>query len=175
MLLICAAPPPRPALLKYGGVRELYLAFQEIFLCGGDSFADVTSTCGHTLRIFDHNFFHLVKLDDRNKPKPLLMEQEKPIILSIADGFGPYTHDPQRAIYLRSAAATMIEPDEVWNDDSLLTAHWSYIKEFDTTPYTHTILFVAHRRETHHIVPATSYAGRPREARRRRRGIRIYP
>ena len=168
-------PCARPALLEYRSVRDLYLAFQDIFLGGAENHADVQSTCGHTIRVFDHNFFHLVKLDDPNKPKPLLMEQEKSVMLSTAEGFGPYTHEPQRAIYLRSAAITMAEPDEVWDDDSLNTADWSYIKEFDTSPYTHTILFVAHRREESHIVPVTSYAGRPREARRRRRGIRIYP
>jgi hypothetical protein len=164
----------RPDLLEYRSVRDLYLAFQDIFLRGAEVYADVQSCCGHTIRVFDHNFFHLVKLDDLNKPKPLLMAQEKPIILSITDGFGPYRHDRQRAIYLRSAAVTMSDPDEVWEDDSLNTADWTYIKEFDTTPYTHTILFIAERQKEGCVVPATSYPGRQREVRRRRKGIRIY-
>lgn len=103
------------------------------------------------------------------------MAEEKPVILGIADGFGPYVHDAQRAIYLRSAVATLSEPDEVWEDDSLTTADWVYIKEFSTTPYTHTIMFVAERHEEGHIVPATSYAATPRRARKRRNGTRIYP
>ena len=103
------------------------------------------------------------------------MKQEEPIIMNLDDGFGPYTHDPQRAIYLSSAALTMFEPDEVFVDTTLLTAHWVYIKEFRSTPYTHTILYVAHRRQEGHIVPTTSFAATPGDARRKRKGTLIYP
>jgi len=170
-----AMAPHRPAALRYGGVRELYLAFRELFRFGAGAHSEVRSSCGHTLRVFDHNFFHMTKLDDPRKPKPLLMEVEEPIIMGIENGFGPYTYDEDRAVYLPSVAITMIEPDEVWLNPELKTADWAYLKEFDATPYSHTILYVARRRNPNHIVPVTSFKGTAGDARRKGRGVRIYP
>lgn len=122
---------PRPDLLTYGCLRDLYLGFEELFLGNAGSTTNVLeSRCGHVIYVFDHHFFHMVKLDHPTKPKPLLMGEEKQIILATVDGFGPYTHDKQRAIYLPAAALTLTEPDEVWEDSTLKTADWVYIKEF---------------------------------------------
>ena len=57
------------------------------------------------------------------------MANEKTIILATNDGFGAYSHDRQRAIYLESAMACLANPDEVWEDPTLNTAKWIYIKE----------------------------------------------
>ena len=117
----------------------------------------------------------MVKLDHPTKPKPLLMGEEKQIILATVDGFGPYTHDKQRAIYLPAAALTLTEPDEVWEDSTLKTADWVYIKEFDQKPYTHTVFLIGYREEGH-IVPVTSVPVRAAPARNKwRRGRKIYP
>lgn len=163
--------PHRPALLKFAGVRELYLHFERIFLktavCG-----EIQSTCGHTLMVFDHHFFHMVKLTYPGKLK-LFMSNEKAFILDIPNGFGPYTYENQRAIYLESAKHCLSEPDEVWEDETLDTAKWIYIKEFSSTPYSCTIALVGRRGED--IVPVTSFPGKKRDARKWRKGRQIYP
>jgi hypothetical protein len=168
-------PCKRPDFLEYASVRDLYLAFEGTFLSETGSSAELISTCGHTIHVFDHHFFHLVKLDDPSKPKPLKMIDEKATILSTTHGFGSYTHEKQRAIYLRSALLTMLEPDEVWDDDRLKTARWIYIKEFDATPYSFTIMLIGFRGEDERRVPVTSFPGKPRDARKWRRGMKIYP
>jgi hypothetical protein len=164
--------PNRPALLEFSSVRELFLHFERILLGGGIS-REIISACGHSIRVFDHHFFHMVKLDDPSKTKPLLMANEKDIILATADGFASYAYDRQRAIYLESAMTCLALPDEVWEDETLASAKWIYIKEFNTSPYSFTIALVGEREESY--VPVTSFPGKNRDAKRWRRGRQIYP
>jgi len=131
------------------------------------------SACGHALKVFDHHFFHMVKLGHPGKPNRLLMTNEKDTILATTSGFAEYTFDRQRAIYLASAAVCLVRPDEVWENPNLNTAKWVYIKEFDATPYAFTILLVGERDGGK--VPVTSFPGKNRDARKWRRGTRIYP
>jgi hypothetical protein len=166
-------PAMRPEFLQFSSVQELYLHFQNLFLDGGETHCEIVSSCGHVHRVYDHHFFHMVKLDDPFKPKPLKMAVEKSIILGTLSGFGDYVHDNQRAIYLGSAIMCLTHPDEVWDDPTLRTARWVYIKEFDTKPYCFTVLLVAEREEG--IVPVTSFPCRNRDARKWRKGVRIYP
>jgi hypothetical protein len=173
VLHLISMPAKRPGFVKYSGVRELYLHFQNLFLDGGETHCEIVSSCGHLVRVFDHHFFHMVKLDDPFKPKPLKMSVEKSIILDSTSGFGDYKHDAQRAIYLSSAIICLKRPDEVWDDPTLRTARWVYIKEFDTKPYCFTILLAAERDEG--IVPATSFPCKKRDVRKWRNGVRIYP
>jgi hypothetical protein len=163
----------RPALLEFSSLAELYRHFDRIFLSGGMS-NEITSTCGRVVKIFDHHFFHLVKLDHPDKPRPLKMASEKSIILSTTSGFGEYTYDKQRAIYLESAMACLACPDEVWEDATLHSARWVYLKFFDTTPYSCTIMMVGERKGEG-LVPVTSFPGKGGDAKRKRRGVRIYP
>jgi hypothetical protein len=163
----------RPTLLQFASVRELYLHFERIFLNGGGVSHQVTSICGQIITTFDHNFFHLVKLDDPDKPKPLLMANEKATILATTAGFGSYRYDRQRAVYLESAMLCLLAPDEVWEDPTLTSAKWIYIKHFDSHPYSCTILLVSERPAG--PVPNTSFPGKNRDARKWRRGVRIYP
>ena len=165
--------PARPNLLVFASVRELYLHFERIFLSGAATTHQITSSCGHTIMVFDHHFFHLVKLDDPTKPKPLKMASEKARILATANGFGPYVHDKQRAIYLESAMACLICPDEVWEDHTLTSAKWIYLKEFDAKPYSWTIALVSERPDGR--VPNTSFPAKERDARKWRRGSQIFP
>jgi hypothetical protein len=155
--------PKRPALLQYSGVRELYLHFERIFLDGGAA-RELQSACGHALKIFDHHFFHMVKLDDPAKPKPLLMANERNTILTTNEGFGPYAHDKQRAIYLEPAMVCLVDPDEVWEDPSLHTAKWIYVKQFDAKPYSCTIFLIGARADG--LVPITSFGGKGKDWRK---------
>ncbi len=164
--------PRRPDFIEYSCLRDLYLVFEQLFLqdsIGGT----VTSCCGHEIKVFDHHFFHFVKLEHSDKPRPLLMAYEKSEILSTTAGFGSYSHDRQRAVYLASARICLESPDEVWLDESLVTAKWVYLKEFDARPYSFTVLLIAERPES--LVPVTSFPAKKRDARKWRRGIRIYP
>jgi hypothetical protein len=164
--------PRRPDFIELSCLRDLYLHFERLFLCDHVS-GTVESCCGHEIKVFDHHFFHFVKLDHPKKPKPLLMAHEKSEILSTRAGFGGYTYDRQRAIYLASARMCLEFPDEVWLDEKLTTAKWIYLKEFDARPYSFTILLIAERSEG--LVPVTSFPGKKRDARKWRRGMRIHP
>lgn len=155
-------------------MSELFQHYERIFLLeNGATQSQVNSTCGHTITIFDHSFFHMVKLDHPAKPKPLLMANEKCIILATQQGFGSYTYDRQRAAYLESAMACLVSPDEVWLNPNLKTAKWVYIKHFETKPYSCTILLVAERSEG--PVPNTSFPGKTRDAKKWGVGKKIYP
>lgn len=163
----------RPSLIQFCSLKELYLHFERIFLQGAESQRQLASVCGHTITIFDHHFFHLVKLTHREKPNPLEMANEKSIILETDHGFGSYEYDHQRAVYLESAMLCLAFPDEVWYDPTLMSAKWVYIKHFSTTPYTCTIFLIGERPEG--CVPVTSFPGKNRDARKWRRGTKIYP
>ncbi len=165
--------PKRPDLLEFSSLSELYGHFEQIFLDGNPSSNELVSACGHTVKVFDHHFFHMVKLEHPDKPRPLLMANEKETIIATTPGFGTYTYDNQRAIYLASAALCLAHPYEVWEDPSLNTAKWIYIKQFDASPYAYTILLVGERDGG--VVPVTSFPGKERDARNWRRGVQIYP
>jgi hypothetical protein len=176
--VVCSAAcavmkPSRPNLLQFSSLRELYLHFERVFLQGSSSSHTVVSSCGHTITIFDHHFFHMVKLTHPNKPRPLNMLDEKENILGTSDGFGPYEYEKHRAIYLESAMLCLLNPDEVWGNPGLESAKWVYIKHFATTPYTCTIFLVGERPEG--LVPITSFPGRNRDIKKWGRGTRIYP
>ena len=164
--------PHRPDFIECACLRDLYLHFERLFLCDATS-GTVTSCCGHEIKVFDHNFFHFVKLRHPEKPQPLLMANEKSEILYTTAGFGGYAYDRQRAIYLASARSCLESPDEVWRDEELMTPKWIYLKEFDARPYLFTVVLVAERKEG--FVPATSFPAKKRDARRWRRGIKLYP
>ncbi len=65
------------------------------------------------------------------------------------------------------------KPDEVWEDASLSTARWIYIKHFAAKPYCCSIFLVGQRKEG--AVPITSFPGKARDARKWKRGTQIYP
>jgi len=102
------------------------------------------------------------------------MVDEKASILSAVTGFGAYTYDKQRSLYLESAMICLAYPDEVWEDPTLDSAKWVYLKYFDTKPYSCTIMLVG-EREGKGPVPITSFPGKDRDARKWRRGVKIYP
>lgn len=166
-------PPKRPDLLDFSSLSELYRHFERIFLEGEATSHEFESACGQTVKVFDHHFFHLVKLDRAGRPKPLLMAEEKPTIIRTTSGFGEYTCDRQRAIYLASAAVCLACPDEVWEAPTLRTARWIYIKEFDAKPYAFTIFLVGERDGG--PVAVTSFPAKKREAREWRRGTIVFP
>jgi len=166
-------PLKRPELLDFSALSDLYRHFERLFLNGHASSYELVSACGQTIKVFDHHFFHMVKLDHPNLPKPLLMANEKGTITATTSGFGAYTYDKQRAIYLASAIVCLVHPDEVWEDPSLRTAKWIYIKEFDAKPYAFTIFLVGERHGG--AVPVTSFPAKIRDARKWRRGTCIYP
>lgn len=162
----------RPPLIHFSSVCELYRHFERLFLGGNSTSHTLESTCGHKITVFDHHFFHVVKLDHPEKSKPLLMSNEKTTILATQNGFGPYSHDRQRAIYLESAVHCLCSPDEVWDDPTLDSARWIYITEYDTSPYSHTILLVGERGEDPVVV--TSFPAKRRNAQKWRRGKLMY-
>ncbi len=165
---------PRPALLEFSSLAELYQHYERLFLGGNEKSHTFTTACGHTTRIFDHNFFHMVKLKDPARPgQTLLMAIEKENILATTEGFGKYTHEKQRAIYLASALECFLQPDEVWEDPTLNSATWIYIREYDTDPYVFTVLLVGGPADG--VAPVTSFPCLWRQIKKWRRGKRIWP
>lgn len=105
-------PSNRPPKLSLSSLAELYTQFEEIFLAGNEVSAQIVSDCGLTITVFDHNFFHMVKLQHPEKDH-LFMKEEKEFLRAQKDGFGPYTYDPHRAAHLLAARETLEHPDEV--------------------------------------------------------------
>jgi hypothetical protein len=77
-------------------MRDLYLAFEEIFLAK----VPIKNACGHEILVFDHHFFHLAAVTvpaiDR-----LYMRDEKERILGLTEGFGHYEVGRSRAKHMR--------------------------------------------------------------------------
>lgn len=176
-------PCPRPELLlNYNSNRELFEAFEEIFLGGPNAPAPsvIHSPCGHEIHIRNHHFFHMVGMEHRDRPGDrLTIEHNAPDIFALKRGFGNYIHDGQRAIYLRAAALTLWEPDEIWENPELKSAKWVYFKEFDQKPYTHFVFLVGNSTEKRHnkveIVPYTCMPMKASRGNKKRVGTRLYP
>lgn len=168
-------PATRPDLIDFSSVAELYRHYERLFLHGNDKSHTFPLGCDHVAKVFDHNFFHMVKLKDPEKlaDEKLLMSVEKEIILATTDGFGKYTYDRQRAIYLASARDCFLNPNEVWKDQDLETADWIYIKEYDTRPYRFTVLLTAGPKKG--VAPVTSFPVRAGQIKKWRRGTKVWP
>jgi phage-Barnase-EndoU-ColicinE5/D-RelE like nuclease2 len=173
--LICENPPERPENCIYTSIAGLYAEFENIFLVaeGGR----LASACGHTILVFDHHFFHLAAVRTATEIR-LFMRDEKDIIRATTDGHGKYLIDKEgsRARHLRSAKATMIDPDEVWIDNPKATsATWVYVKEFSGAPYPLTVAFMTLRPEENDIiVPVSSFPCRKGDIKKWRQSKLIY-
>jgi hypothetical protein len=136
----------RPNCCEYDSISGLYLQYEGIFLADGGT---LDSACGHSVMIFDHHFFHLAAIRTEESTR-LFMANEKSIIQSTTEGYGKYLidHGGSRARNLPSAKFTILEPDEVWQDNPRATsAKWVYIKEFDSAPYPYTVSLLTDRQD----------------------------
>jgi hypothetical protein len=170
--LINQNPPKRPPKVEYTCMRELYLAFEEIFLCHG---GNIQSKCGHALSVFDHHFFHMAAVTVQGIEK-LFMKHEKERILALDSGFGLYDVGPSRAQHLRSAHLTVCAPDEVWVENPKAKAKWVYVKEFDSKPYPFSVALITERPDENYIiVPVSSFPCKKGDIKKWRKGTRIHP
>lgn len=147
--------PPRPPHCTYASICELYEEFDRIFLQS----EQVDSASGQAIRIYDHHFFHMAGIQVKGR-KRLFMAQEKEVILATKEGFGHFEvlYGGSRAKNLPSAYATIIEPDEVWEDNPRCTnAKWVYIKQFDSAPYPYTVALLTLRQQEKIVVPVSSF------------------
>lgn len=170
--LINQNPPKRPPNVEYSSIRELYLAFEEIFLCNKGC---IKSVCGHELLVFDHHFFHLAAVTIPGIER-LFMKDERPRIMELEDGYGLYEIGEPRARHLRSAYVTICAPDEVWTKNPKSRAKWIYIKEFDSKPYPFSVALITEREEENNIiVPVSSFPCKKGDIKKWRKGERIHP
>ncbi len=171
MALICEAPPPRPAALKFDSISELYGHFERIFLSGNGT---IQSRCGHVITAFDHHFWHLAGVRDK-----FSMLAEKDELLKTTDGFGKYylRENGSRGKRLLSARETFQEPDEVWEDNPESDAKWVYLKEYYDSGYQFSVAFVDIESEGSSIlVPISSFSCDKNRLRKKwRKGKLIYP
>ena len=81
-----------------------------------------------------------------------------------------------RARNLPSAKISILEPDEVWEDNpNAKSAKWVYIKQFDSKPYPYTISLLLPRIEQGGIiVPVSSFPCKG-ALHKWRQGTLIYP
>ncbi len=161
----------RPPILKFSSLAELYAHFETIFLGSNEISAEIVSDCGLTVTVFDHNFFHMVKLRHPNKQK-LFMKEEKEVLRAHRNGFGLYEYERQRAVHLRAAKETIEHPDEVY-EAALKTASHIFVKIFKELPYPFTVVLVA-KRDGSLLVPVTSFPCRRRDVKKWRKGRLIY-
>ena len=155
-------------------MADLYQLFEGLFLGTGGV---LESLCGHTVLIFDHHFFHLAAVT--RGAERLFMVNEKAEIIRTVEGLGLYTLGQQgsRARHLPSAKVSILDPDEVWEDNPKATnAKWVYVKGFDSAPYPYTVSLLTSRSEQNGIiVPVSSFPCRKAEVRKWRQGTLIYP
>jgi len=155
-------------------MAELYLEFETRFLQGD---AQIRSTCGHQILIFDHHFFHLAAVRTAAANR-LFMVDEKDEIRATIEGMGKYLidHSGSRARNLPSARSTMEDPDEVWEaNPRAVSAKWVYVKEFDSKPYPFTVALLVDRpAENGIIVPVSSFPCSKSDVRKWRNGDLIY-
>lgn len=170
--LINQAPPQRPANVAFGCMRDLYLAFEGIFLSNGGF---IESCCGQRILVFDHHFFHLAAITVTGIDR-LFMRDEKDKILGMREGYGIYEIGEPRARHLASAHLTYTTPDEVWQDNPKSRAKWVYVKEFNSLPYQFSIALATERPEEGGIiVPVSSFPCKKSDVKKWRQGQRIYP
>ncbi len=168
--LLCSDPPERPANVEYTCLRELYLAFEAIFL----GKLPIKNACGHDILVFDHHFFHLAAITVDGVER-LYMRDEKQTILGLAEGFGNYDIGKSRAKHLRSVHITLSEPDEVWEDNPKARAKWTYVKEFASQPYQFSVALVAERSNENFIIfPVSGFPCKRSDVRKWRQGTLIY-
>ena len=168
--LLCSNPPERPAGVEYPCMRDLYLAFEEIFLAK----VPIKNACGHEILVFDHHFFHLAAVTvpaiDR-----LYMRDEKERILALTEGFGHYEVGRSRAKHMRSVHMTLSDPDEVWEDNPKARAKWTYVKEFASDKYQFSVALVAERPEQSYIiVPVSGFPCTRGDVKKWRKGNLLY-
>lgn len=165
--------PKRPPELSFHSLCVLYLHFERIFLEGQPTHHEFFSACGCKIAVFDHNFFHMVKLRLPGKEK-LFMPEEKSTILSLTLGFGDYAYDNHRARHLLSARETLGNPDCVYRTEHLKTANRVFIKRYDSLPYQYTAVLVG-IGELDLRVLVTAFPVRQSDLKRWLRGKRLFP
>jgi hypothetical protein len=168
--------PTRPPKVDYASIRELYLAFREIFLAGPKAL--IVSPYGHQIHCFEHHFFHMAGVIVEGIDE-LSMPNERGVILATADGFAHYElrEKGSRARHLRSARETIENPDEIWAENPrVVSAKWIYIKEYDSKPYAFSIALVGEwEANSTIIVPFSSFPCDRRNVRKWRQSKKIYP
>jgi len=167
------ALPQRPPELVFRSLCELYLHFQSLFLAGKSTGREFQSACGCRIMIFDHHFFHIVKLT-RPGVARLFMSEEKTKILAQIVGFGDYAYDDNRARHLASAMDTLTNPDCVYRPEKLRTADRVFIREYDSSPYPYTAVFVGNR-DGGFKVPVTAFPLKRPDLKKWTRGLKLFP
>ena len=147
--------PKRPPEISFSSLCELYLQFQSMFLAGKSTGHEFESACGCRITVFDHHFFHIVKLCLPGVDQ-LFMRNEKPRILAQIAGFGHYTYDHNRAKHMASALDTLTNPHFVYRTEKLDSADRVFIKQYDSLPYPYTAALIA-IRDNGLKVPVTTF------------------
>lgn len=131
----------RPPALSITSLAQLYRDFERLFLRGAETQCDVRAASGHTIVVYDHNFFHLVKLNEGNR---LHMPDEKPRIRAQTNGFGDYrlAEGGRRAQHLPSAFDTLTNPDGVLRRSDLRNATHVFYKKYDHGRYPFTVVLM---------------------------------
>jgi hypothetical protein len=121
--------------------------------------------------VFDHSFFHLVKLSHSTRGTPrqdggrkFKAREEIPLILAEQGGFGLYSIDPFRAPYLPAAHQTFLWPEAIVERTDLESATHVFYREYSHPKVPFTVTLV--KRENDRFVPVTSFACDKRKIRR---------
>lgn len=154
----------------FDGIAELYACYRTLFLQGHDYRCDLKSRCGIEFTAFDRNFLHLIELkrqdgdlivDDFN------IQDEKPRILAIQTGWGPYRCREERARHLACTLDTLLRPDAVFEMENPKTATLVFLKHYGNPPYPVTIAMLGPSPTDKCLIPVTGFTTKLRQARRR--------
>jgi hypothetical protein len=147
--------PHSVAYLHYQSVAELYGNFVREFVLP----SPIVSACGCRIHCYEHHFVHMVKLFGPSQAK-LDFPTEKPTIMTTIDGFGDYTHEERRGLFLMAALECLRNPDLVVRPKHLKTADRAFLMEIDTPTYPYMVVLV--RNESGHITLCTGHPLRKR-------------
>lgn len=154
---MCRLVRPRPKHLVLASLATLYGDFANIFLGGKHQREHISETPnGHAIRAFNHNFFHLVKLEHSERGKNLKIDFEHDLILEHVDGFGSYVVDQWRARAIPTAHDTMTDPDEIVQCSGSGTATHCFWKWYGGGPSPITVTLM--KLQKGYFVPVTSFA-----------------
>lgn len=153
----------RPKALELISLAALFQEFSTSFLGGNQEKHQFTIASGHVVDVFDHNFFHLVKLSHSERGQKFHIRSERPRILAQTVGFGDYAVEQTRAAYLPAAFDTLCDPDQIVEHPELDTATHVLCKQYHNGGVTPTTIVMV-KLQKGVFIPVTSFAVKNRKA-----------
>ena len=158
----------RQGRLDFRSLAELYETYERLFLQSHGWRQALDSNCGLQVVAFDRCFPHLVKLSRTDSSGPVTffnIQEEKPRIRRVKEGWGAYSIDGYRARNLSSVLDTLLKPHHVYELADPQTAHLSFLKHYGDKPYPFMTVYVGWSQTDDCLFPVTGFPVKRNQAR----------